>query len=199
MKHWIATNIGKNIFYTLWTVWLMKNLRIDFLKWFQHQKIKFLLTCRTWIPFSQHMSRGKEKERWEDGISEARCNRGTSLTNAKLFLGQVKLQCHQRGTYIGIGTGCFGLSFYRPQRRTCGNVMFLHLSVILFTGVCLPLVRGGRHPPGQIPQHAVHAGRYGQQAAVHILLECILVPQKSALKWKKMDWQGAVHPWGSLP
>ena len=29
---------------------------------------------------------------------------------------------------------------------------------------------GSRHPPG-----AVHAGRYGQQAGVRILLECILV------------------------
>ena len=46
--------------------------------------------------------------------------------------------------------------YYRPQ-RSCGKVMFLHLSVILFTGgrgcsvhagIHTPLVR---HPPGQTP------------------------------------------------
>ena len=42
--------------------------------------------------------------------------------------------------------------FYRPQ-RSCGKVMFLHLSVILFTGGgCLP------HPPGRHPPCPVHAG-----------------------------------------
>ena len=34
--------------------------------------------------------------------------------------------------------------FYR-QQRSCGKVMFLHLSVILFTGVC------GRHPQAETP------------------------------------------------
>ena len=68
---------------------------------------------------------------------------------------------------------------YRPQ-RSCGKVMFLHLSVILFTGGCLPLPLPwsdtpmgrhpllGRHPPGRhtpakcmlgfTPLCAVHAG-----------------------------------------
>ena len=47
--------------------------------------------------------------------------------------------------------------FYRPQ-QSCGKVMFLHLSVILFTGgfVCGPL--GGHPPPGQTTPSAVHAG-----------------------------------------
>ena len=64
--------------------------------------------------------------------------------------------------------------------------MFLHVSVILFTGGCLPHTPGqtppGRQPPGQTPPLgqtptwadtppwqtpppcAAHAGRYGQQA-----------------------------------
>ena len=33
-----------------------------------------------------------------------------------------------------------------------GKVMFLHLSVILFTGGCLPDTPLGRHPPGRHPQ-----------------------------------------------
>ena len=48
---------------------------------------------------------------------------------------------------------------YRPQ-RSCGKVMFLHLSVILFTGgVSAPVHAGihiplGRHPPGRHPPPA---------------------------------------------
>ena len=55
--------------------------------------------------------------------------------------------------------------YYRPQ-RSWGKVMFLHVSVILFTG------EGSRHPPqDQAPPPAqtplpcaVHARRYGQRA-----------------------------------
>ena len=79
---------------------------------------------------------------------------------------------------------CFSY-FYRPQ-RSWGKVMFLHVSVILFTGggglpQCMlgyrPDPLGTRHPQDQTPQDqtplgpdppphpgAVHAGRYGQQA-----------------------------------
>ena len=68
------------------------------------------------------------------------------------------------------------LSFLPPQ-TTFGKVMFLHLSVILFTGgVCpspcwdTPLPPGPKadtppQPPGADPLFAVHAGRYGQQEA----------------------------------
>ena len=45
-------------------------------------------------------------------------------------------------------------NFYWPQLR---KVMFLHLSVILFTGGALSHTPG-RHPPGQTPPCAVHAG-----------------------------------------
>ena len=38
------------------------------------------------------------------------------------------------------------INFYRPQ-RSCGKVMFLHLSVILSTGGCLADTPPGRHPP----------------------------------------------------
>ena len=43
--------------------------------------------------------------------------------------------------------------------------MFLHVSVILFTGGSAPL-HAGIHPQDQrqAPPSAVHAGRYGQQA-----------------------------------
>ena len=62
-----------------------------------------------------------------------------------------------------------GTHFYRPQ-RSWAKVMFLHVSVILFTGG-LPQGMLGYHPPG-----AVHAWRYmGNKRAVRILLECILV------------------------
>ena len=87
-------------------------------------------------------------------------------------------------------------AYYRPQ-RSWGKVMFLHVSVILFTGgggVC-PLHAGirplgsdtpradpsrtrhplSRPPRSRHPPSTVHAGRYGQQATVHILLECNLV------------------------
>ena len=76
---------------------------------------------------------------------------------------------------------------YRPQ-HSCGKVMFLHVSVILFTGVCVC----GRqiHPGRQTPPWQVDTlvGRYpmGRHPpppprgttllrAVRILLECILV------------------------
>ena len=53
--------------------------------------------------------------------------------------------------------------FYLPQ-RSCGKVMFLQASVILF--------RGGVHGGG----HTLWGG--GAAWAVHILLECILVINK---------------------
>ena len=67
-------------------------------------------------------------------------------------------------------------SFYRPQ-RSCGKVMFLHMSVILSTGCWGCLVDTpppGRHPPGR---HllADTPGRQLLQQTVRILLECILV------------------------
>ena len=39
-------------------------------------------------------------------------------------------------------------NIYRPE-RSCGKVMFLHLSVILFTGGCLADTPLGRHAPLQ--------------------------------------------------
>ena len=91
-------------------------------------------------------------------------------------------------TPITDSQSCFSY-FYRPQ-RSWDKVMFLHVSVILFTGgVCLsacwdtPPWDQTRPPPGpdtprtrptqdqtsiglDPPPHpaAVHAGRYGQQA-----------------------------------
>ena len=66
-------------------------------------------------------------------------------------------------------------SCYRLQ-RSWGKVMFLHVSVIPFTGwvyhiTCWDTPPRTRHPPGtrhpareQTAPGAVHAGRYGQQA-----------------------------------
>ena len=49
------------------------------------------------------------------------------------------------------------IDIYRPQ-RSCGKVMFLHLSVILFTGWVSAPVHAGIHPPGRHPPCPVHAG-----------------------------------------
>ena len=57
--------------------------------------------------------------------------------------------------------------YYRPQ-RSCDKVMFLHLSVILFT-------RGSAtHPPGRHPLPSACWDTVNKRA-VRILLECILV------------------------
>ena len=40
--------------------------------------------------------------------------------------------------------------YYRPQ-LSCGKVMFLHLSVILFTGGVVWQTPGQKTPPGQTP------------------------------------------------
>ena len=63
------------------------------------------------------------------------------------------------------------------HRRSCGKVMFLHLSVILFMeegglcpgGLC---ARGGVSVQGGLCQGDPP---YGKEQAVRILLECILV------------------------
>ena len=85
-----------------------------------------------------------------------------------------------------------GDNYYHPQTK-CAKVMFLHLSIILFTGGSTS-VHAGIHPPDQTPPEAdtpsadtpagitpplpeqtpprskqpppcaMHAGRYGQQA-----------------------------------
>ena len=56
------------------------------------------------------------------------------------------------------------------HKRSCGKVMLLHLSVILFiAGRCTP--PWGRHPHGQTPPPP----RQPLQRTVRILLECILV------------------------
>ena len=62
--------------------------------------------------------------------------------------------------------------YYRPQ-RSCGKVMFLHLSVILFTEVGV----SGRQPP---VKHTAPP-RKPLQWTVRILLECILVIKPNSL------------------
>ena len=87
---------------------------------------------------------------------------------------------------------CYG------SQRSCGKVMFLHLSVILFTSIGVYVqegvsVQGGLCPGGSLSRGvSVHAGicpgglcrkgslsretpSYGNVWAVHILLECIFV------------------------
>ena len=63
-----------------------------------------------------------------------------------------------------------------PANEVWGKVIFLHLSVILFTGGGLPQCMLGYHPPGPCnppklctprpctPPGTEHAGRYGQRA-----------------------------------
>ena len=78
--------------------------------------------------------------------------------------------------------------FYRPQ-RSWGKVMFLHVSVILFTGGVCPIACWDIHPPirGRHPSQTRHPlgpgtppaqcmlGDTGNKRAVCILLECNLV------------------------
>ena len=74
--------------------------------------------------------------------------------------------------------------FYRLL-RSWGKVMFLHVSVILFTGGSRFLCRGGLRPTGGVV--SVRGGlchgdpSYGNERAVRILLECILVETLSYL------------------
>ena len=71
-------------------------------------------------------------------------------------------------------------SCYRLQTKFA-KVMFLHLSVILFRGGCLPQCMLGYTPPEQTPQGSRHPpmqcmlGDTGNKRAVRILLECVLV------------------------
>ena len=97
------------------------------------------------------------------------------------------------------------LSYYFTYKRSCGKVMFLHLTVILSTGLCMPSVcwdtpprqtspLGSRHPPGS--RHPQETDTPGKQTlprkqtppqrpllrTVRILMECILVFAKNCIK-----------------
>ena len=85
---------------------------------------------------------------------------------------------------------------YHPQNEVWGKVIFLHLSVILFTGGSAPLHAGIHPPPGaDTPQDQRQApprsrsppvqymlGDTGNKRAVRILLECNLV-KSMQLHW----------------
>ena len=86
--------------------------------------------------------------------------------------------------------------YYRPK-RSCGKVMFLHVSVILFTGgLCQGDPPPDRDPPGQRPPLPwtetslpwtktslpwTETPPYDNERAVRILLECILVLHKTTV------------------
>ena len=91
------------------------------------------------------------------------------------------------------------LCFYRPQ-RSLGNVMFLHVFVILFTGgrgVSGSVHAGihpprSRQPPGADTRPPVQRmlGDTGNKRAVRILLQCILVKiQTCALSFQLFVFQ----------
>ena len=115
-------------------------------------------------------------------------------------------------------------NFYR-QQRSCGKVMFLHLSVILSTGEVSgrypsrqtpPVGRHlpgqtplGRHPPradtfpsGQTPPRQTPPSRRLLQRTVCILLECILVCQwfskmlHSSVLWENVASSCMIYPYG---
>ena len=99
--------------------------------------------------------------------------------------------------------------YYRPQ-RSWGKVMFLHVSVILFTGGSRSLSMGGLCPGGGLCQGVSLSGRglchgdptYGNEQAVRILLECILIVQiffvENCMKMKEFRPRGAC-PWCPPP
>ena len=47
------------------------------------------------------------------------------------------------------------IGIFTARNSSCGKVMFLHLSVILFTGVCIPARNGAGVC---VPQHAMGQG-----------------------------------------
>ena len=74
------------------------------------------------------------------------------------------------------------MSFLAPANEVWGKVIFLHLSVILFTGweYVLPPDRytppvGTHTPPGRYTPRQCMLADTGNKRAVRILLECILV------------------------
>ena len=92
----------------------------------------------------------------------------------------------------------FQVHIYRPQ-RSCGKVMFLHLSVILFTGGgCLHLVRGtcplGRHPPGQDTLPGRHPTSLGRHPPAQCMLGYTHLPTQCMLGYgQQVD---SAHPTG---
>ena len=109
----------------------------------------------------------------------------------KSSLSEVRFKLHEVALREVMSQCNYSPLNYRPQ-RSCGKVVFLHLSVILFTGSCLadapkqtpPL---GRHPawadnsprqtlPRQTPPQAdTPSQRQPLQRKVRILLECVHV------------------------
>ena len=101
--------------------------------------------------------------------------RKSDLTDVNVFNGSLQTLSWQKHRYET--SNCF----ITVRKQSCGKVMFLHLSVMLFTGGrCTPprktpLLRQtppDRHPPGQTP--ILPQGR-PLQRTVRILLDCILI------------------------
>ena len=162
------------------------------------------------IPDNSHVSS------FENGFIFFQCNTGYTSDasesrfcngNSEWGLGSLAMTCAGRSLWCTqilifyyVKSTHQILYIYRPQRSR-GKVMFLHLSVILFTGGLsgTPL---GRHPQcmlgytpstqcmlGYTPPYPVHAGIHTtlpsacwdmvNKRAVRILLECILVSHVS--------------------
>ena len=74
-----------------------------------------------------------------------------------------------------------GIFFFTVRKRSCGKVMFLHLSVSHSVHRGSTSVHAGIHPPGQTPPWAdtppgqTPPSRRPLQRTVRILLECFLV------------------------
>ena len=104
-----------------------------------------------------------------------------NLENAAHFLHSSILQHLQKfigwtwfkacKTVLLSNSALISLNFYRPQ-RSCGKVMFLHLSVFLFTGGGGSLSRRGSLSRGDSVRET--PPRYSNMRAVRILLECII-------------------------
>ena len=88
------------------------------------------------------------------------------------------------------------------RKRSCGKVMFLHLSVILFTGGGVSVwgvsIQGSLWLQGGVSDcRGSLLGRYlpySKERAVRILLECILVWLMSAISWQKIYFRR----WGQI-
>ena len=102
-------------------------------------------------------------------VSEILCNQKSYCAMLKTIL-----------IFKLFGSGINNRYFITPCKRSCGKVMFLHLSVIMFTGGWGSLSKGGSLSGGVLCLGGLCQGDppYDKERVVLILPECFLVFSK---------------------